>query len=259
MVKNKLYNFRTLKKHSKNNAQQNNTCLKINGLTIFNKQTKQYVLQNVSLEIKNQQVIYLVGPNGIGKSLFLKTIAGVIKDLDEQDIFDISGHIFFNKKNITKASASKRAIMGIFYVWQTPPAIPELKVIDYLLALGATKKQVNDLLKLVGLPLDILQKPLNLDMSGGQIKRLEVISLLILKPKLLLLDELDSGLDVKSEKLLFFNVLNNYIKENKACAIVVSHNLRIKKYLQPSEVYKLEDYKLKGPYLADWLNTYEAV
>ena len=235
---------RTTKPHASNNINlTTQNLLQIQELSVLIQQKR--ILQNINLLIKPGEVTYIVGPNGSGKSMLLKSIAGVALDAK------IQGQIIFKGKDITNLPPEKRAQLGMFLAWQKPPAIPEITVEDYLKAISSTlqtTKQVEDLLKQVKLPEAFAKKPLNLEMSGGQIKKLELASLLLLEPSLILLDELDSGLDVESEKFVF-NTIHEYLhKHPQVGTIVVSHGFRVAQILKPHTVYILQNGKLSKPY-----------
>ena len=151
-------------------------------------------------------------------------------------------------------------------IFQRPVQIPEITVRQYFTAIyenkhfkdrgngtlknNLDKNKLNDtfvqILKEVDLPASVLDKPLNVDISGGQQKKLEVATMLLVKPKLVLIDELDSGLDINSEKLLF-GIIKDYLEQQKATAIVVSHNFRSLNILPADSVYLVKNGSVSGP------------
>lgn len=232
--------------------------------------SKNLLLRKANICIEPNKVTYLVGPNGAGKSVLLNTIAG-------NPLLKVTaGNIIFNGKDITNLSAHERARLGIFMIFQRPVQIPEITVRQYFSAIYENIQKNNNkgirveadaqklihqqqeelfesLLKKVSLPASVLDKPLNVDISGGQQKKLEVATMLLVKPKLVLIDELDSGLDIDSEKLLF-SIIRDYLKKQKATAIIVSHNFRSLNILPADNVYKVKQGDVTGPFPPAILN-----
>lgn len=215
------------------------------------------ILHNINFQITQEKVVYIVGPNGSGKSMLLKAITGVVPSEDVK-----SGQIFFKGKDITSFAPEKRAKMGMFLAWQKPPAIPEITVEDYFKAISNKMKSlehVKQLLKQVNLPQQFAKKPLNYEMSGGQIKKLELATMLLLKPSLILLDELDSGLDVESMSFVFQKIKEYLQKNEEARAIVVTHTFNVQKILEPDVVYTMNKGQLSGPFHKDILQKIQQV
>ncbi len=222
--------------------------------------SKNFLLKKVNICIEPNKVTYLVGPNGAGKSVLLNTIAG------NPLLKVVEGKIFYNGKDVTNLQPHERAKLGIFMIFQRPVQIPEITVRQYFTAIyenkhfkdrgngtlknNLDKNKLNDtfvqILKEVDLPASVLDKPLNVDISGGQQKKLEVATMLLVKPKLVLIDELDSGLDINSEKLLF-GIIKDYLEQQKATAIVVSHNFRSLNILPADSVYLVKNGSVSGP------------
>lgn len=229
--------------------------LVIRNLNVVLKDTKLKILHRINLEIEPCKVLYILGPNGAGKSVFLHTIMG-------NPLYQIvSGDIILLLQNkeikLTKLKPEERAQYGLFLSWQEPPVIPGLKVKKYLLTVYAKKQKkkvdevesrfnqiVAPLLKRVGLSEAFLERDLFEGFSGGEKKRLEVLTLLLLKPKFVFLDELDSGLDIKSERDLFILVYD-YCKRNKCALTIVSHTFRITEYIPADRVGIMKAGRLK--------------
>ena len=227
----------------------------IRHLNVALQQTGEEILRDVDLVIDQGKVLYILGPNGAGKSVLLHTIMG-------SPLYQVvSGDIILllqNKKiRLTKLKPEERARYGLFLTWQEPPVIPGLKVKRYLLTLYAKKqnKKVDEvesqfnqivapLLKKVGLPEVFLERDLFEGFSGGEKKRLEVLTLLLFKPKFVFLDELDSGLDIKSERNLF-SLIYDYCKKNKCALTIVSHTFRITEYIPADKVGIMKTGRLK--------------
>ncbi len=230
------------------------------------------ILEGVNFSVDEADVLYLLGPNGAGKSALLHSIAG-------SPLHKIEGEILFNyhpdfifacanqdkefqetieqAKNqlldISSLPPYHRSWLGIYLSFQEPLPIAGVKTIDllfniYRLRWGDTdeavfEKHVKELCSEVGLQFDSLFKEVNLDYSGGEKKRLEVLTLLLVSPLLLMLDELDSGLDIDSERQLF-GLIKEYAQEKGAAIIIVSHNFRVVNILEPTKAIVLYGGKL---------------
>ncbi len=183
------------------------------------------VLQNINFELPHGKNLVLSGKNGSGKSTLAKAIAGLNTDF--------SGQILFDDEDISALSIAERAQKGIFLCYQEPVEISGLSYAEMLrAALKARKKKVSmqDFRLKIAQSLEKLeldpffaQKKIASDLSGGEKKKMEVLQILVLQPKLVILDEIDSGLDKKSA-LLISKVLRDYQVETGASFIVISHN-----------------------------------
>jgi Fe-S cluster assembly ATP-binding protein len=201
------------------------------------------LLHGVIFSLPAGSTTLLTGANGAGKSTLLKLIMGISP-------LKASGKILLNGKDITKLEPEERAKLGIFLSFQEPVAIPGLSVSEMLRssteALGHKmsymdfKVQLYERIEQLGLDPFTAQRDINTSFSGGEKKKLEILQLLMLKPKLVLLDEIDSGLDTKANELIS-QILADYQAETGATFLIVSHNLRILKHLAPNQELVLED------------------
>ncbi|MGC8993594.1 MAG: ABC transporter ATP-binding protein [Candidatus Aenigmatarchaeota archaeon] len=178
------------------------------------------ILKNINLSLKEGEIHAIFGPNGSGKSTLLFTIMGM------PNYRVIKGKIIFKGKNILKHSINERAKMGIFLAFQNPPAIKGVKVKDLFKIIG-NEESVNEFLNR-----DFLNREINVGFSGGERKKLEVAQIFSFKPKLLLLDEIDSGLDIESLEYIGERI-SNFIEKEKITAIVVTHQGNILKFIKP--------------------------
>lgn len=204
---------------------------------------KSEILHDINFSIPTNSTILLTGANGAGKSTILRGIMGL-------GGLNYSGKVLVDNKDISKLSIDERARLGIFMSFQEPVAIEGLSLIEAIrsaleargekLALSAVKVRINDALEKVGLSPFIASRELNHKLSGGEKKKCEIAQMLVLRPKLVLLDEIDSGLDAKSCKNIS-GILRGYQKETGASFIIVSHNLRILSELQPNQELVVED------------------
>ena len=224
--------------------------LNIKNLKVQVEDTDKIILDGFNLDINNGEIHVIMGPNGTGKSTLAKTIMGHYK-------FKIlDGSISFMDEDITSLSTEERARRGIFLTMQDPTEIDGVSNSEFLrTALGEiTGKKVN-LYKFiksveeayddVSLSRDMLHRAVNKGFSGGEKKKNEVLQLKVLNPKLIILDELDSGLDVDSLKIVCKNI-NKYLDENKdASLLIITHYPRILDYLKPDFVHIMKDGNIK--------------
>ena len=185
---------------------------------------KRQIIDDVSFKIKKGEFVVITGPNGSGKSTLAKLIMGI-----EQPT---AGQIFFNKHDISKMSITDRAKLGISYSFQQPLHFKGLTVKD-LLQVAATgqesflkdeKTDYKKLLATVGLSEEYLSREVNNSLSGGELKRIEIASILARDAKLLIFDEPEAGIDIWS-----FNQLTKVFQKlrKKHTIIVISHQKRI--------------------------------
>ena len=180
------------------------------------------ILNNVNINIWKGHVHAIVGPNGAGKSTLASTIMGL------EGYRKISGEIFFKNKKLNDLSIDKRARLGISFGWQEPARYEGLSVFDFILASqkNKDKKIAEKVLKKVGLePKDYLYRSVDTTLSGGERKKVELASILVMDPDLILLDEPDSGIDVGTlEKM--FEVIKE-LKKKGTTIILITHSLAV--------------------------------
>lgn len=179
------------------------------------------ILDGISLDVEEGKTYALVGPNGSGKS----TLAYVLMGLEGYR--EISGNIIFDKKSIKKLPLSKRAQMGITLAWQEPARFQGLKVEDYLASSkGKSGEDVSASLEKVGLlPEKYLSRAVDKTLSGGERKRIELASIICMKPRLVILDEPDSGVDVRALRYIF-GVIEHF-KNIGTTVILITHNMQV--------------------------------
>lgn len=224
--------------------------LKLENLSVKIKDTDNLILDNLNLNINNSEVHVIMGPNGTGKSTLSKAIMGHYK-------FEVvSGNIIFNNEDITNLEVNERAKKGIFLCMQDPTVIEGVSNSEFLRTARSeiTGEKVNlfkfikdmeSSMKDVGLDSSMLHRSLNSGFSGGEKKKNEVLQLKFLQPKFIILDELDSGLDVDSLRIACENI-NNYIEENpETSVLIITHYPRILEYIKPDFVHILMDGKIQ--------------
>jgi Fe-S cluster assembly ATP-binding protein len=202
------------------------------------------LLDKVNFTINPGEIHALLGPNGSGKSSLLNAIMG--------KTFDVTGKTFFNDKDITELPPDERSKAGIFMTFQQPieiEGISNMAVVresvrerDSTVKIKQILTEFKDNANKLELGQDWHQRLFNLNASGGERKKMEILQMLMLKPKLLLLDEIDSGLDVDALHIIA-ELIKNYLTSDTAC-IVVSHNFKLYDYLQPSQVHVIANSKL---------------
>jgi Fe-S cluster assembly ATP-binding protein len=184
--------------------------LEIKDLTIPTFDQKCVIVNKVSLGIKEGSIHAIIGPNGSGKSTLAYTIMGLENYKPSQ------GSIYFEGKDITNLSITERANLGITLAWQEPARIDGLSVFKYI-SLGIKdktnlKEKINEALEIVNLePERYLNRKIDETLSGGERKRIELAAVVAMRPKLIMLDEPDSGLDViiVEDFLSIFNRIKN--------------------------------------------------
>ncbi len=179
------------------------------------------ILRDVDLVVNRGEVCALLGPNASGKSTLAQVIAGSPKYKITQ------GSILFNGKDIGKLTPEKRVKIGIVLSWQNPPALKGVKLSDLLRNFPRRRgKFPRDFLK------DILNREVNVDFSGGEKKMSELFQVLALKPKLVIFDEIDSGLDIKRLKETA-DVIKKELIAKKTSVLLITHSGEILNYLKP--------------------------
>jgi Fe-S cluster assembly ATP-binding protein len=202
---------------------------------IIIKKDEKSIIKDISIDIEEGNIHYLMGPNGSGKSTLALAIAGYPE-------YNIEGNIFFKNENIVELSPDKRAKLGLFLSMQYPPAIKGVTILSLIKnAYQAINGPVNVLefrtlvveeVKRLGLDESILSRGVNEGFSGGERKRLELLQLLILKPKLAILDEPDSGLDIDALKLMSSEL--KQLNQNGMTFVIITHQGQLE--LTPNKV-----------------------
>jgi Fe-S cluster assembly ATP-binding protein len=179
------------------------------------------IIKDITLQFEESQVTSIIGNNGVGKS----TIAYIIMGLE--DYKPTSGNIILNGEDITNLGVTERAKRGISLLWQEPTRFEGLTVENYL-SLGGriNKDKINEVLELVRLnPKVYLQRYVDKKLSGGERKRIEIASCVLLKPKFLIMDEPDSGIDIMSLDMI--NDIIVYLKLQRTGVIIITHREEI--------------------------------
>lgn len=209
------------------------------------------IIENLNLNINIGETHIIMGPNGAGKSTLANILSGNNKN------YKLEGYINFINNNLIELSPENISLMGIFLSFQHPIEIPGLSNLNFFKAIINAKRKhngldpinnndFNDIINKYSNKLkikkDLLNRSVNDGFSGGEKKRNEILQMLILEPKLAILDEIDSGLDIDSLKLVF-NALNEFKNKNNSL-ILITHYSRILNYIDVDYVHILKKGKI---------------
>ncbi|MDI6765855.1 MAG: Fe-S cluster assembly ATPase SufC [Bacteroidota bacterium] len=206
------------------------------------------ILKGINLKVNAGELHAIMGPNGSGKSTLAHVLAG-------RDTYDVTeGELIYNGKNLLEMQPEERAREGIFLAFQYPVEIPGVSNTYFLkAALNSIRKHrgleefdavefllhMKQKMKLVEIDQDLLNRPVNEGFSGGEKKRNEIFQMAVLEPKLAILDETDSGLDIDALRIVADGV--NKLKRPDNATIVVTHYQRLLNYIVPDFVHVLAD------------------
>ena len=209
------------------------------------------ILRGLDLSVKAGEVHAIMGPNGSGKS----TLAHVLAGREEYEV--TAGTVNYDGRDLLDLEADERACEGVFLAFQYPVAIPGISNAYFLrTALNAVRKYrnepevdavdfltlVREKMKLVGMDEKFLQRAVNDGFSGGEKKRNEILQMAVLDPKLAILDETDSGLDIDALRIVAEGV--NQLRNPERAVVVVTHYQRLLDYIVPDHVHVLSEGKI---------------
>jgi Fe-S cluster assembly ATP-binding protein len=202
------------------------------------------ILNGLTLTVNDGEVAAIMGPNGSGKSTLSYVVAG------KPDYEVLDGEIILNGVNLLEMEPDERAAAGLFLAFQYPMEIPGVGTMTFLKAtLNAQRKardedelSIPDFMKRVksaadhlGIPQDMLKRGLNVGFSGGEKKRMEILQMALLQPRMCILDETDSGLDIDALKIVSEGV--NALRDEKRAFLVITHYQRLLNYIVPDVVH----------------------
>ncbi|MFQ6548608.1 Fe-S cluster assembly ATPase SufC [Aestuariibius sp. 2305UL40-4] len=234
--------------------------LKIDGLKVSLEEEEKQILKGVDLEVKAGEVHAIMGPNGSGKS----TLSYVLSGRDGYEVTD--GSATLEGEDILEMDPEERAAAGLFLAFQYPVEIPGVGNMTFLrTALNAQRKArgedemsaaeflklIREKAKALKIDADMLKRPVNVGFSGGEKKRNEILQMAVLEPRMCILDETDSGLDVDAMKLVSEGV--NALRDAGRAFLVITHYQRLLDHIKPDVVHIMADGKIVktgGPELA---------
>lgn len=216
--------------------------LKIENLTVSVE--NKTILKDFNIEIKSGEIHAIMGPNGTGKSTLSKVIMG-----DENYKIE-KGKILFDEKEINNLQTDERAKLGLFLGYQMPPEIEGVSNSDFLRTAMRSKdetfklydfiKKINTTVEELSMDKQMIHRGINEGFSGGERKKNEILQMYMLEPNTIILDEIDSGLDVDSLKIVGENVMK-YYEENKPAILLITHYQRLLNYIKPDYVHIMKD------------------
>jgi len=206
------------------------------------------ILRGIDLSIGKGEVHAIMGPNGSGKSTLAQVLAG-------RDVYEVTeGEVIYEGKNLLEMSPEDRAREGVFLAFQYPVEIPGVSNVYFLRsALNTIRRSqgleeldamdflvmVREKMKLLEIEESLMSRPVNEGFSGGEKKRNEIFQMVVLEPKLAIMDETDSGLDIDALKIVSNGV--NALRSPERSVLVVTHYQRLLDYIVPDFVHVLSD------------------
>jgi Fe-S cluster assembly ATP-binding protein len=218
------------------------------------------ILDNLSLTVNAGEVAAVMGPNGSGKSTLAYVIAG------KPDYQVVSGEILLDRENLLEIEPNERALKGVFLAFQYPTEIPGVTAMTFLkAALNAQRRargesdlttpdfmrRVREAANALKIDQEMLRRPLNVGCSGGEKKRFEVLQMALLAPRVGVLDETDSGLDIDALRVVADGV--NALRDPKRAFVVITHYQRLLDHIKPDVVHVMAKGRIVatgGPALA---------
>ncbi len=221
------------------------------------------ILKGLNLELEEGKVHAIMGPNGAGKSTLSKAIVG------HYDVEITDGDIVYKDKSIKENEPEERALEGLFLSFQNPVEIPGVNNAYFLrTAVNAKRKhegkeelnaaeflrEMKSKIEELGMKKELINRSLNEGFSGGEKKRNEILQMMMLEPDVIILDEIDSGLDIDALRAVSEGI--NKMKDGKRSFLVITHYSRILDYIKPDYIHVLKDGQIVhtgGPELVEKL------
>lgn len=215
--------------------------LEIKNLTVHADGKK--ILHGLNLTLKRGEIHFVMGPNGAGKSTFAEALMG-------HPALDVSGSIKLDGVEMLRMTPDKRAKRGMFLAFQSPEEIEGVRVGTLIRKARSSSDRVfdmNTMMKVqeelvrnaekLGLDKEFIERQLNIGFSGGEKKRLEMLQMMALAPKVIIMDEVDSGLDVDGVRLIAQAI--SELNDGTRCFLIITHYPRILKHIKPDVVHVL--------------------
>jgi len=201
------------------------------------------IINNIDFSIQDGEICYVLGPNGSGKSTLAKTIMGF------PDFAIDKGTIVLDDVELKDMDISQRSILGVFLAFQNPVEIPGVNYRNFLRLAYNLRQKKEDMLspmafgqilknksEIFGIQNELLEKNLNENLSGGEKKKLEILQMAILEPRIVILDEIDSGLDFDATKAVYQGLQTIKHKCPNMMFLIITHSFEPFKYLDPSKI-----------------------
>lgn len=206
------------------------------------------ILDNLSLDIEEGSIHAIMGPNGMGKSTICKVL------LSHPHYKILKGSIIYNDEDITKYDVEQKAKKGFFLLNQSPISVAGVSNAELLRTALSDRsgvpvdilsfhKDLKSTCQRLDIPTEFIHRDVNYGMSGGERKKNELLHMWMLKPKVIILDEVDSGLDVDAFKAVM-NSINEYYQEYKPTIIMITHNTKVFDYINPNKISILSNGKI---------------
>lgn len=197
------------------------------------------ILEDINANFNEGEINAILGANGSGKTTLCYAIAG-------HPSYVVSGDIILDGEKINNLLAEERALKGIFLAFQNPVSIEGLKVKKIISTIAEKRntsyEEIENAKSKLGVENNLLERSLNVNFSGGEKKKIELLQAIIFKPRVLLLDEIDAGIDIDNLKKL--KEIVKELKRKKTIIVIVTHNLWILEQIKPSKIYVLKDGKI---------------
>jgi len=212
------------------------------------------ILKGVNLEVGSDKIHVLMGPNGSGKSTLAQALMG-------HPVYQvIEGSVSFKGEDLLKKDTTQRALSGMFLSFQYPSEVEGVTITNYLrmiynkthkepLSPAAFRKILKEKMELLGMKEDFMNRYLNNGFSGGEKKRMEMLQMLVLEPRLAILDEVDSGLDIDALKVVaqaVNSLKGGSEKRGGMSVLIITHYTRILKHIEPDFVHVMQDGVITG-------------
>ena len=221
--------------------------LKIQNVVVETEKERKKIVDGVSFEVGVGETVVILGPNGAGKSTLGAALMG------DRRYKITKGSVKFRGQEISAMEVDKRALLGMMMTMQNPVEIPGISTTEVIrnalmargerLTLDVVRERISVVCKKLKTNIFFAERELNVQFSGGEKKKNEVLQAMVLKPKLLILDEIDSGLDVDATEKIS-EMLAELAKETGAAFLVITHNMRVLKHLIVNKVLILKNGKI---------------
>lgn len=205
------------------------------------------IINNLDLTIEDGEIHVLMGPNGVGKSSITKVL------LRNKNYKVINGEIIYNNEDLLTFDTTLASRKGIYLLSQNPLPIEGITTAELLrtalneqdkkLDIFEFSKKLNRLCEELEIPKDYVHRDINVGMSGGEKKKIELLHMWMLKPKFIILDEVDSGLDVDAIRIVSESI-NKYYKLYKPSILIITHHTNILEYIKPNYVHVMVNGKI---------------